>query len=888
MADAQDFIGIHCGSDEAYVSPCGEIYFADTPYSSTDGYGYIGGVAPDDNTYELIGGGEDMERLYRLARRDNFSYQIDLPTGLYAVKLMLADIVNHGPGFLSMSIRIEDEFVIQNLDLCEKAGRSYAWPIRALADINDGQLDIDFGAEIGDALCSAIAVHAVEEDSIPPPALSGFETIGGFSMNILFWDYSLENDLAGYRVYRRSLDKCWEQVTEDFYPLYRYLDYDVAYGSKYEYRVTAVDFWGNESEPTEILSAIPVSNCCTELARIQIVISPENLYELNARWWDNDYVDAELKFGRGEFLDGFIRYRGGFTRYMPKKNYKLKLPDGEQFDGRDRFCLASEMSDRSMLRSRVARLIFDRLTEMNPASRNVHLEINGKFKGVYLETEDVGNTYLEARGLSTAGNLYQGESGLYVLPSYEEYMLNYPKENNSDSDWSDIIEFIDWIDAATPMEFKQEAGDYFNVDQLLDMYTGIIAMSEIDFGGHNYFLYNNPADGQWYFIPWDNNATFYDPDSPINLYAEGVPSPIDGNRHRLVERVLAEPLFQYAYCKKLERFLADDFSIEAATALIQEVHEEIFYEAQRDVYKDGFERYDVLFQGLDNLNNFVNTRVPFLQGEIQGFIEDPGRGPEFRLNEAMLVNVSTLADESGDFDPWIEIMNISPVELDLSGFTLHFGENSWSLTDDIVVPAEGFTLLWLDGEAEEGANHAAFRASSEGGILWLTGNHGTLSDSVVVPALNADRSWSRMTDASGEWIDCAEPTPGSSNAPPADPAVLVINELQAVNSSTIGDNCGDYDDWIEIYNPASYAVELTGLYLSDDFERPLKWIFPDTILGAQRYLLVWCDEEPEEGSFHSAFKLSGDGEQVILTNRDAAIIIDQVVFGPQESNHSYG
>ncbi|MBU1636900.1 malectin [bacterium] len=209
LADAQNFIGIHCGSDEAYESPCGEIYFADTPYSSTDGYGYIGGVAPDDNTYELIGGGEDMERLYRLARRDNFSYQIDLPTGLYAVKLMLADIVNHGPGFLSMSIRIEDEFVIQNLDLCEKAGRSYAWPIRALADINDGQLDIDFGAEIGDALCSAIAVHAVEEDSIPPPALSGFETIGGFSMNILFWDYSLENDLAGYRVYRRSLDKCW-------------------------------------------------------------------------------------------------------------------------------------------------------------------------------------------------------------------------------------------------------------------------------------------------------------------------------------------------------------------------------------------------------------------------------------------------------------------------------------------------------------------------------------------------------------------------------------------------------------------------------------------------------------------------------------------------------
>src|SRR5665647_1552707 len=44
---------------------------------------------------------------------------------------------------------------------------------------------------------------------------------------------------------------------------------------------------------------------------------------------------------------------------------------------------------------------------------------------------------------------------------------------------------------------------------------------------------------------------------------------------------------------------------------------------------------------------------------------------------------------------------------------------------------------------------------------------------------------------------------------------VVINELMPVNSTTVADNYGEYDDWIELYNLSPSPQDLTGCYLSD-------------------------------------------------------------------------
>ena len=122
-----------------------------------------------------------------------------------------------------------------------------------------------------------------------------------------------------------------------------------------------------------------------------------------------------------------------------------------------------------------------------------------------------------------------------------------------------------------------------------------------------------------------------------------------------------------------------------------------------------------------------------------------------------------------------------------------------------------------------------------------------------------------------------------------------INEILALNERTIADEFGEYDDWIELYNSSPVAVDVGGMYMTDDLAEPYKWQIPandpeKTTIAPHRFLLLWADNDPEQGPLHLNFRLSGDGEEVGLTkNTDSGFVfIDTLVFGKQSNDVSYG
>ena len=121
---------------------------------------------------------------------------------------------------------------------------------------------------------------------------------------------------------------------------------------------------------------------------------------------------------------------------------------------------------------------------------------------------------------------------------------------------------------------------------------------------------------------------------------------------------------------------------------------------------------------------------------------------------------------------------------------------------------------------------------------------------------------------------------------------VVINELMADNDNTIADPQGDYDDWLELYNITDHAVMLTGMYLSDKEDEPTKWIFPEnTEIPANGYLVVWLDEDEEDPEgLHANFKLSKNGETVMLVDTDARgnQVLDTITFGEQGQDVAFG
>lgn len=118
---------------------------------------------------------------------------------------------------------------------------------------------------------------------------------------------------------------------------------------------------------------------------------------------------------------------------------------------------------------------------------------------------------------------------------------------------------------------------------------------------------------------------------------------------------------------------------------------------------------------------------------------------------------------------------------------------------------------------------------------------------------------------------------------------LVINEIMSDNETSILDEDGESSDWIELYNASSESINLKGYQMSDDVENPDKWTFPSIEIGANQFLLLFASEKDKsDGSFlHTNFRISSDGEEVILSN-SSGIIIDQYEKIDLEEDQSFG
>jgi hypothetical protein len=124
-------------------------------------------------------------------------------------------------------------------------------------------------------------------------------------------------------------------------------------------------------------------------------------------------------------------------------------------------------------------------------------------------------------------------------------------------------------------------------------------------------------------------------------------------------------------------------------------------------------------------------------------------------------------------------------------------------------------------------------------------------------------------------------------------AFLVINEFMASNSTYLEDPQGQYDDWLEIYNAADVAIDVGGMYLTDDLDEPTKWQIPSdnpsaTTIPAHGYLLIWADSDTGDAGLHANFQLDVTGEKIGLFDVNGSTLIDSISFSEQKPDISYG
>ncbi len=524
------------------------------------------------------------------------------------------------------------------------------------------------------------------------------------------------------------------------------------------------------------------------LAVYRLYADQNDLDWLASEPYRDETIPATFVYGRQWDVD--LRYRGDTARLMPKKCWKLFLPGSDLFQSQEELNLNADYVDQTLLRSYIGYDLLRRAGVPTPQAGYAPLYINDIYYGLASQVEQIDERFLHRMGIEMHGNLYKPWYGnLGSLDFIEEpdqrawwYSYHYPKKTNRDSGMEDMIAFIRLINNTPDDQFPAAIAEAMDVNEWLDWYAVNILLGNFEMLEKNYYLYHDFSTDRWIILPWDVDLSLghnmWGPgigglldteiswDNPIDSGSEESKK-IDGKWNHLIDRMMGIPEFRHFHCRRLQELMADQFSPETLFPIIDAAFETIqpWGEADPNRWKpEGFQ----FAAGPAELKTYVANRIQFLESQFPAFC--PSLSPPLLLNEWMSDNRGPIADEAGDYDPWLELYNTSAtLTWDIGGMYLTndlSDPTRWRIPDDTHIPPQGVVLIWADGEPGEGPLHANFLLSPTVGQIGLFDrdvfDHTPIADASYLNAVPA-ASYGRWPDGSGQWQYFAAPTPGWLN-----------------------------------------------------------------------------------------------------------------------------
>ena len=276
-----------------------------------------------------------------------------------------------------------------------------------------------------------------------------------------------------------------------------------------------------------------------------------------------------------------------------------------------------------------------------------------------------------------------------------------------------------------------------------------------------------------------------------------------------------------------------------------------------------------------------------------------------KISEVMSSNGSALPDENGNFSDWIELWNSTDTDMELEGMTLsNRPDKAKFLFPKMTLKAGKRLIVYCDNTNQNQADrplHAKFKLSSLTCSVYLFEPDGRVLDAVEnVPTLNINETY--YLNENGEFEKGENIfSPGYPNTIEGHNAymegyrieggTLAINEIMAAPRSGLRDEDGDLSDWIEIKNNGDQTIDLSHFALSDNEQRPVKWLFPEgAYIAPHSTFLVFCSgkNRPNVGGYpHTNFRISAEGETITLSTKQGQLI-DRISFETLPVDCSYG
>ncbi|MCP3936196.1 MAG: hypothetical protein GY708_12590 [Actinomycetia bacterium] len=278
-----------------------------------------------------------------------------------------------------------------------------------------------------------------------------------------------------------------------------------------------------------------------EILTFELTLDPEDLAFLDADPTAEEYVEGSFVFNGQTVGPVGIRYKGSLGSFIEcvdgpnlfepsgakscsKLSMKIKInwdDPGAEFFGQRKLQFHAMNRDESMMRERLAYLMFAEMGSASPRTAPTRLIINGEYAGLFLLVENIDGRFTRDRFDDGTGNLYK-EAWPFTHEGEitgEEVFIDSLRTNEDEDPSADLIrQFARDIEDISGSDDVTAVLEVLNRSTDLDDLLGFAAVDraiinddgpfhwycgEGDCAPHNYFWYEEPASGKIHLIPWD-------------------------------------------------------------------------------------------------------------------------------------------------------------------------------------------------------------------------------------------------------------------------------------------------------------------------------------------------------------------------------------------------
>ncbi|MFM7619684.1 MAG: CotH kinase family protein [Bacteroidota bacterium] len=607
-----------------------------------------------------------------------------------------------------------------------------------------------------------------------------------------------------------------------------------------------------------------------EVATMHVSIDMDTLSALEdpANWGNSHEFPCNLVYSTATGFSGYsqvgIRLRGNTSLAAEKKSFKLKFDafTPQSFYGLKEVNLIANQNDPSLLR---AKLCWDFFREAGiPGARvsYVRLYINDLYAGLYVNVEQIDETFADTYFDDGSENLWKclwGSDLAFQGTSPNAYADdNYNLiENEDQQDFSVLANFVSKLNQTSLINLPCEIERIFNVHDYLKIMAVDVLIGNWDgyiFNKNNYYLYQNENTGLLEYIPYDLDNTLGIDWVGIDWGSRAVYSWNGNSTRPLFTRLLQVPGYRNEFTNYLYELQSLYFNSPQISQRALNFQDLIATAA----IEDPFRELDFGFTSNDFLNAIDSAW---------------GNHVDYGIAEYVDTRWNTAVVQLDDVQPYVSIHNVRG-QLQNDSLLVTYLANTLP-SEHTVVYRNILTNVWntLPTSIEIGPgplNEKKYFSS----ILLPT-------DSVNIVVGVIPNTWRNSIDDH----DCNfRYVFGQLSS-----SAIVLNEIAPQGTLNASDADGN-SDWIELYNAGTTAVNLKSKFISDDISNPNKWRLPDVTLDPGDYYLLWADDQYEQGVNHLGFKLNNTTEEVSLAEFQSYAIryIDSTHYENIVFNETWG